>query len=140
MSSQFTVTNHFGRPSPPLYMETCPLVFTTHCPQFSPHSHLGSLSPDSLSPSIVIPTESLKFDGFTFLVPKLDHITSPPETKDRCLVQTVQAINLSGANPQTKFLALSSRFQHLPLAAKHTQNKLIGLQDLRTPAVPTPKS
>ena len=34
-----------------------------------------------------------------------------------------------------KFLALSSQFQHLPLAAKCAQNKLVGLQDLWTPGV-----
>ena len=135
MTHQLAHSAYFDQVSAlPLYMETYP-AFTTQHPCF-PTSMGPRLLPSALTPlDVVVPTKTLKFNGFTFLAPKLEHITSPPEKKDHCLAQTIQVIKLSSDSPQTKFLALSSCFQHLPLAAKHAQNKMLGLQDLCTPGV-----
>ena len=132
----------FGGPDSSLYMETCPpltpAAYVTHRQCFLPSSHFATTPPavptNAGSDSASI-TEPLKFDGFTFLIPKLEHITNPPEAKDHCLSQTIQAIAISGAPSQTKYLALSSRFQHLPLAVARAQCHLVGLNQLGTPGI-----
>jgi len=95
--------------SMPFPMDDSSFVYTTHPhPRFAPQVTTAPPNITDNALSLLSVTKALKIDGSTFMIPQLEHVTSPPQNNDHCLDQTVKAIYSSSVPTQTKYLALSS--------------------------------